>query len=107
MSGELANLRIPDFSILAEPAAAPTLADAAKRWQQNRVDVRDSTTVQHRTALNRVLPLLVDRPIEKLTPADVAALVASLVADGKARESSSVFAWCLPPCLPRALKPLG
>jgi hypothetical protein len=38
-------------------------------------------------AVNRVLPLLGDRPVDGITPADVAGLVAKLAAEGKARES--------------------
>jgi integrase len=49
--------------------------------------VRDSTRIQHRTALGRVLPILGDRPIDKIAPVDVAELVARLDGDGKARES--------------------
>lgn len=75
IGGELAALRLPDFSILAEPVAAPTLRSVAERWQASRVDIRESTRIQHRTALGRVLPLLGDRLIDALTPADVAELV--------------------------------
>jgi integrase len=87
VAGELAALRVPDLSALAEPVAAPTLRDVASRWQASRVDVRESTTIQHRTALNRVLPVLGDRPVNVLLPADVAELVGKLAQDGKARES--------------------
>jgi integrase len=87
INGELASLRIPDFSILAEPAAAPTLRTVAERWQLSRVDVRESTRIQHRTALGRVLPVLGERPVDTLTPGDVAELVGRLADEGKARES--------------------
>jgi integrase len=87
VAGELAALRVPDLSALAEPTVSPTLRAIAERWQASRVDVRESTTVQHRTALNRVLPVLGARPVDGLMPADVADLVAALVQDGKARES--------------------
>jgi len=87
VAGELAALRVPDLTVLAEPVAAPSLRSIAERWQASRVDVRVSTTIQHRTALNRVLPVLGDRPVTALLPADVADLVAKLVEDGKARES--------------------
>ena len=85
--GELAAMRVPDLSVLAGPAVAPLLRDVARRWQASRVDVRESTTTQHRTALNRVLPVLGDRRIDALAPADVAELVRQLVEAGKARES--------------------
>jgi integrase len=87
VAGELAAMRVPDFALLAEPVPAATLRQAAKRWSESRVDVRESTRVQHRTALGRVLPLLGDRPVDAIKPADVAALVAALDEAGKARES--------------------
>jgi integrase len=86
-AGELAAMRVPDLSALAEPEAAPTLEAMARRWQASRVDVRESTKIQHRTAVGRVLPLLGSRPVDKLTTADVADLVAVLAGEGKARES--------------------
>ena len=85
--GELAALRVPDTSVLAEPTPAPRLREVAKRWQESRVDVRESTVIQHRTALGRVLPVIGDRPIDKIGVADVAELVAKLAGEGKARES--------------------
>jgi len=89
IAGELAALRMPDINQLAATVApsAPTFADAARRWQASRVDVTDSTTVAHRTALNRVLPILGSRHIDRLQPGDVADLVAVLAGQGKARES--------------------
>jgi integrase len=84
--GELAAMRAPDLTLL-ERETAPLFRDVARRWQDSRVDVRESTIVQHRTALGRVLPVLGDRRIDSLAPADVADLVAKLVEDGKARES--------------------
>jgi integrase len=87
VAGELAAMRVPDLSALAEPEAAPILREVARRWQDSRVDVRESTTIQHRTALGRVLPVLGDRPVDGIAPADVAELVARLDGDGKARES--------------------
>jgi integrase len=86
ITGELAAMRVPSFD-LAEPDHATTLSDAAAAWQSSRVDVRDSTAVQHRTALRRVLPTLGTRPVNAITSAEIARLVAALHADGKARES--------------------
>jgi integrase len=86
VAGELAALRVPELG-LAEPVTAPTLREVAGSWQASRVDVRESTKVQHRTALGRVLPILGERPIDTLTPIDVAELVAKLDEAGKARES--------------------
>jgi len=88
VEGGLAAMRVPDIRALAvEQPKAPTLSEVAKRWQESRVDVRESTTIQHRTALGRVLPELGTRRVDELTPADVAMLVGKLVEHGKARES--------------------
>jgi integrase len=87
IDGELAAMRVPDLRLLTEPERVPTLREVAVRWQASRVDVRESTKIQHRTALGRVLPLLGDRMIDELGPADVAELVGALGGAGKARES--------------------
>jgi integrase len=87
VAGELAALRVPDLSVLREPELWPTFAEAATRWQASRVDVAEATTVQHRTALNRALPLLGARRLDEIAPQEIAELVAALHADGKARES--------------------
>ena len=52
IAGELAAMRVPDLSALAEPEVAPSLREFATRWQASRVDVRESTAVQHRVALD-------------------------------------------------------
>ena len=87
IAGELAANRIPKIGRLSETPSAPTLATAAKRWQDSRVDVAEATRVQHRTALNRILPILGSRHVDELVPADVADLVTQLARQGKARES--------------------
>lgn len=87
VDGEIAALRVPDVSSLVEPVAAPTLRAVAARWQDSRVDVRESTAIQHRTALGRVLPVLGERPVDRIGSADVADLVARMHGEGKARES--------------------
>src|SRR6476469_11047494 len=87
VTGELAARRVPELARLAAPMTAPTLKRLAERWQASRVDVRESTRIQHRTALGRVLPILGDKPVSEITPADVADLVAQLAAGEKARES--------------------
>jgi integrase len=87
IAGGLAALRVPDFSALSQPVQAPTFAEAAQRWQASRVDVAEATSVQHRTALNRVLPIIGTVRIDAITPQQVADLVVALHADGKARES--------------------
>jgi integrase len=88
IAGELAALRMPNLALLAgDRPKAPTLAEAAARWQASRVDVAAATSIQHRTALNRALPILGRRTIDAIAPADVADLVAQLAEAGKARES--------------------
>src|SRR4051794_12340698 len=86
--GDLAGLRTPDLrAAFAEPVKAPTLKAEAARWQASRVDVREATTIQHRTALGRVLPALGDIRIDEITPSLIAEFVGKLVAEGYARES--------------------
>jgi integrase len=97
--GEFAAMRVPDVSALVDPATAPLLREVAKRWQASRVDVRESTIVQHRTALGRVLPALGDRRVDAIVAADVAELVRKLVDDGKARESIRKSVTALAMCL--------
>jgi integrase len=87
VAGELAALRVPDLSALAEPVALPTLREKAAEWQATRTDVRASTVVQHQTALGRVVPLLGARSFDSITVDDVQDLVDKLAAEGKARES--------------------
>lgn len=87
VSGELAAMRVPDLAALAERPAAPTFAEMAARWQASRVDVREGTRVQHAVALARALPLLGDRAVDEISPADIADLVAVLNEDGKKRET--------------------
>jgi hypothetical protein len=69
------------------PATAPTLREKAAQWQASRKDVRGSTTIQHRTALGRVLPILGTSPVDAIRVDDVQELVDALVAEGKARET--------------------
>jgi integrase len=87
VAGELAALRVPDLTLLREPAMLPTLAEAAQRWQQSRVDVADATRLQHRTALRKALPVLGKRRLDTITAQDLAELVARLDSEGAKRES--------------------
>jgi hypothetical protein len=82
---ELGFGRIPDLTFCV--ADALTFAEAACRWQESRIDVREATRIQHRSAINRVLPLLGGTYVDRITPADVAAMVTSLHAAGAARET--------------------
>jgi integrase len=87
IAGELAAMRVPDLELLAEAPAAPTVAEMAKRWQASRVDVTEGTQQLHRVALGRVLPVLGDTPVDAITTADVATLVATLTDRGNKRET--------------------
>ena len=87
VAGELAAMRAPDLSGLAEPVAAATLREKAAEWQASRKDVRESTRIHHRTALRRVLPILGTRPFDTITADDVQNVVNALEAAGKARAS--------------------
>ena len=53
IAGELAARRVPDSAAPREPIAAPTLREAAERWQASRVDVAENTRLQHRSAVAR------------------------------------------------------
>jgi integrase len=87
IAGELAAHRVPDLGIHADPPAAPTLREAATRWQTSRVDVADSTRLQHRSAVRMIVALLGERRVDAITSADVADAVAVLIEKGKARET--------------------
>jgi integrase len=87
IAGELAALRVPDLTLLREPEHAPRLREAAERWQASRVDVAEATTVQHRTALNRALPVIGTTRIDAITARGIADLVSALATQGLARES--------------------
>jgi len=87
VDGELAGLRVPDLTALTEPLLSPTFAEAARRWQASRVDVSENTRLQHRSAVNAVLPTLGDRRLDTITAADVADLVGVLAAKGRKRET--------------------
>jgi integrase len=88
LDGELAALRVPDLAMLEhEPKRAPTLAEAAGRWQASRVDVSENTRLQHRSAVRAAVRELGPRRIDTLTPGDVAGLVAALAEKGRKRET--------------------
>ena len=85
--GELAARRMPDLALLADEKAPETLREAIERWRASRVDVTEATRVLHRVALNRVIPVLGDRPVDEITTADVNELVTTLAEKGKRRET--------------------
>lgn len=87
VAGELAALRVPDFSGLTAPVAAPTLREVAARWQKSRKDVREATTIQHRTSLSHVNRLLGARPHDAIGWEDVQRMIDTLAGEKRARES--------------------
>jgi integrase len=78
-------MRVPDLTVTA--TQAPTLATVAEQWKASRVDVSEGTRVLHRVALDRVLPILGERPIDTLTGTDVAHLIERLSEAGRKRET--------------------
>jgi integrase len=85
IAGELASLRVPNLSLLAEAAPAPTIAQAAERWQASRVDLAENTKTRHALEVKRIRRLLGTRRVDELTPGDVAEFVATLTGEGYAR----------------------
>jgi integrase len=79
ITAELVALRVPDLTLtMAEPTSAPTVRETADRWLGSRIDVAANTSANHRAAVSSIVPLIGDRDIDTLTPADVAELVATL-----------------------------
>ena len=68
----------------------PTLAEAAERWRESRIDVDEQTGNMHRSAFGRIFkvaPHLRSRRVDELTVDDVTALVAALADAGYKRET--------------------
>lgn len=84
--GEFAAMRVPDLA-LAVPESVATFREVAERWRSSRVDVAAGTAATHTVNLGRLLPTLEAKPIDKITAADVADLIAAMHKDGLARES--------------------
>jgi integrase len=83
IAGELAARRVPDLGSLEEQAATgPTFAATAARWITSRLDDSDGTKVQHRTSVNRAIRVLGSRPVDEISAADVAAMIAELHGEG-------------------------
>jgi integrase len=78
---ELADLRLPQLRVEAEPQA-PTFNEAAKRWQASRLDVAEGTRKQQRTSVNRAARIIGERRVDELQPHHLAAMVEQLYAEG-------------------------
>jgi integrase len=87
VENELAAGRIPALELVPAEKASPTFKLAAERWQASRVDVADATAVQHRSALNRALPIIGTTTTDAITPQLIADLVATLHRSGRKRET--------------------
>src|SRR6185437_12255880 len=85
--GELAAMRFPDLTLLAEPKTAPTFREVSARWLESRIDVADHTRLQHRSDIARALDTLGHKPVDAIAAADVASLVAELAEKRKKRET--------------------
>jgi hypothetical protein len=85
VDGELSAMRMPDVRLAADALTVKTVAEAARRWQASRVDLAENTKTRHGLELNRIRPLLGNRRVDDLTPADVSEFVAALVSEGYAR----------------------
>jgi len=78
VAGELAALRVPDIGALNTPRRDPTLNEVAERWQASRIDIEESTRLQHRSSIRLMLGILGTRGVETITAADVADAVVEL-----------------------------
>jgi integrase len=88
VAGELAAARVPAGRPLdAETASVPTVAEACEQWRAARVDVAEGTRVLHRVALGRVISVLGNRRIDRLSTDDVNELVRELSRTGRKRET--------------------
>jgi integrase len=86
ISGELASMRVPDLRRLtAELPEVVTVKVASGRWLGSRIDVAEATRVRNELEVARIDRLLGGRPVEALTPAEVAIFVTTLVAEEYAR----------------------
>jgi integrase len=87
LHGEIVAGRVPELAFAKVAPTAPTFAEAAARWQASRLDVREATVIQHRSAVRRLLPLIGATRVDEITPAAVANAVAALHSAGSARET--------------------
>lgn len=78
VAGELAAMRVPDVRALAAVSERVTLVEAARRWQESRIDIAENTRNVHRKSLVHVLAAFGEREPESIAPAEVAAWVGEL-----------------------------
>jgi integrase len=87
IAGELAAMRVPDLELLEQRDVTVLLRDLAKRWRESRIGVAAGTAKTYDVNLGRIVPVLGDRDVDAIVPADVAELVTALVDEELARES--------------------
>jgi integrase len=86
IAGELAAMRVPDLRLLAaELPEVVTVKAASERWLRSRIDIAEATRVRNELEVARIDRLLGARPIDALTPAEVATFVTTLVEEGYKR----------------------
>lgn len=82
--GEFAARRVPDLgSLEAAQAPAATFRRAAERWLGSRLDIAPGTRTQLRTSVGRAVRILGGRPVDEITPQEVADMVATLAGEGR------------------------
>ena len=87
VAGELANMRIPNLSLVAVMPEVVTLWTVAERWKASRVDVAAGTMQTYEVALGRVLPKWKDKPVDTIDAQMIADLVADLHSDGLRKQT--------------------
>jgi hypothetical protein len=94
---ELANMRVPDTRLVAEPQAA-TVRQVAARWQASRVDVSAGTAQTYKVALGRLLPRLGDRAVEQVdaraSPISSPSCTKLASASRRSERPSRCWRWC-------------
>jgi integrase len=80
-----------DATAAAARAASPTVEWWVNRWLGTiRLRVRPSSLDGYRYAIGKVVPLIGDRPLIDLRPADIEAMLARLVDGGMARSTAAL-----------------
>lgn len=77
IENELAAFRVPDLHF-QERAVQPSLAAVAEKWRASRIDVQETTGRTHQTHIDRILPVLGDRPIDAITVQETAEFIGNL-----------------------------
>ena len=85
---ELAAGRVPDLDLARNVSETrATLRDIAGEWRTSRIDVSRGTGDTHKVNLNRIIQVLGAETPDRISKADVSALVVRLHESGLARES--------------------